>query len=138
MIDCPKVSDISILHVYGEVTLLELELIQKMITSFKKCRFRKFLLDLAQVDHIHFKAIQSLVAEAQSLRSINGDIKIVHPNKQTREILKFTGADQSLEDYSTISEAILSFLKNPGPEHAGAMNWAGEASGNPDPVVSMN
>ena len=120
MINVTKVQDISVLHLYGEVTMLELELIQKMIESFKKCRYRKFLLDLAEVDHIHFEAIRKLVREAKVLRAMKGDLKIVYANPQTLEVMKFTGADQCFEDFGNIAEAILSFLKNPDPS---ARHW---------------
>lgn len=112
MFEVSKVNDISILHLYGDLALLEVELIEKTIQSFKKCNHYKILLDMAEVDYLHFQVAQKLVREANDLRLKEGDLKLAQSNEQTREILKFTGADQSLEDYSSVSEAILSFLKD--------------------------
>lgn len=77
----------------------------------------KILLDLAQVDYIHFKAIYHLARKAVELRSFEGDLKLASLNPKTRQVLVFTGADQYLTDYATVGEAVLSFLKNPGKNY---------------------
>lgn len=111
MFNISKAHDISILHLYGEISLLEMELIQNTLQSFKKTKHNKVLLDLAEVDHIHFKVVKKLASEAMAFRQENGDLKLVSPNDNTKLILKFTGADHHLKDYATVGEAILSFLK---------------------------
>lgn len=113
MFDITKVQDISILHLHGEISLLEFEMIQRIIDSFKRHHHLKILLDLAQVDYIHFKAIYHLARKAVELRSFEGDLKLASLNSKTKQVLVFTGADQYLTDYATVGEAVLSFLKNP-------------------------
>jgi anti-anti-sigma factor len=113
MYDISKVDDISILHLYGEISLLEMELIQKLIASLKKNHHTKILIDLAKVDHVHFQAVQRWADEALVLQAAEGDLKIASPNPSTRQVLQFVGADQHLKDYASISEAILSFLRSP-------------------------
>lgn len=110
MYELSKVSDISILHLYGEVTLLEVELLQKVIDSLKRHHHNNILIDLLRVDHLHLKAINRWTQEAHELRQKNGDLKLVTQSNDTKNMMVFTGADQSLEDYSSMSEAILSFL----------------------------
>lgn len=133
MFEITKANDIAILHLYGEIAQLEMELIQKIIHSFKCHDQNKILLDLARVDHVHFEAVKKWAEEARELRNRQGDLKLIRPSPNTREILKFTGVDQHLQDYASVSEAILSFLKyseqgfTPGslknypPEMAGRM-----------------
>ena len=106
-----KVDDISVLHLFGEISFMELARIETVIESLQRCHNKKIILDFASVDHIHYRVIKNLVDQAQNLRVENGDLKIVGANDQTRQILKFTGADQYLDDYATISEGILSFLQ---------------------------
>ncbi len=109
-----KVHDISVLHLFGEISFLELDHIERVIDSLQKSHNKKIILDFAAVDHIHYRVIKNLVDQAKTLRFENGDLKIVGANEETRQIFKFTGADQHLDDYATISEGILSFLQVKG------------------------
>ncbi len=116
MFDISKVHDISILHLYGEISLLEMDFIQKVFESLKKCQHNKILIDLARVDHVHFQAVKHWASEALRLREGDGDLKVVGANVKTKQMMQFTGADQCLRDYSSIGDAILSFLRAPVPE----------------------
>ena len=111
MFDVTKANDVSILHLYGELSLLEMELLEKTIRSFKKNRHFKILLDMAGVDHVHYEVTRKLAVQAVRLKNQRGDIKLANVNENNRQVFKFTGADQYLEDYSSVSDAILSFLK---------------------------
>ena len=106
-----RVHDISVLHLFGEVSFLEVGRIEKVISSLRDTHNNKIILDMGSVDHIHYMVVKRLVENAVELRHQNGDIKVVNLNPETREVFRFTGADQYLEDYATISEGILSFLK---------------------------
>jgi anti-anti-sigma factor len=106
-----KVHDISVLHLFGEVSLMELDQIERVLNSLKKSKNHKVILDMTSVDHIHYLVVKRLVENAINLRSQNGDLKLVNINDDAKHIIRFTGADQYLEDYATISEGILSFLK---------------------------
>ncbi len=106
-----KVHDIAVLHLFGEISFMELDRIETVIQSLLRSHNTKIILDFASVDHIHYRVIKNLVDQAKNLRVENGDLKIVGANDETRQIFRFTGADQHLEDYATISECILSFLK---------------------------
>ena len=111
MIEVTKASDISILSMYGELTLMEMEILEKTIESFKKSQHYKILLNLAGVDHVHFEVTKRLVGEAYKLREQDGDLRLTGVDQDTRNVFKFTGADQHIKDYSSISDAILSFIR---------------------------
>src|SRR3989338_8451079 len=111
MFEISKANDIAILHLYGEIALLEMQKVQELIYSLKRHNNNKILIDLALVDHVHFEAVKRWALEAKTLREKNGDLKIALPNNQTRMMLKFTGADQYLKDYSSVADALLSFLR---------------------------
>lgn len=106
-----RVHDISVLHLFGEVSFLEVDQIERVIHNLREAKNHKIILDMTSVDHIHYMVVKRLIANALELRSSHGDIKIVNLNPENRAIFRFTGADQYLEDYATISEGILSFLK---------------------------
>ena len=103
---------ISILHLFGEVSFMEMDRIEKFLQSLKKTQNNKVLIDMTSVDHIHYLVIKKLVDSARHFRLDDGDIKLVSVDGEAKEVIKFTGADQMLEDYATISEAILSFLRH--------------------------
>ncbi len=117
MVEVTKVEDISILHLFGEITMLEVEMIEKIFQSLKKCNMNKIILDLARVDHLHFEAVKKWSREAVGLRLNSGDLKLVNITPKTRDVLRFAGADQCFDDFGVLSDAILSFLKNPFLEH---------------------
>lgn len=114
-----KVHDISVLHLFGEVSVLEMSLIERTLASLFNSRNNKVLIDLSEVDHVHYLIIKKLVDSVKRFRNGQGDIKLVNMNPETKDIIRFTGADQHLEDYSTISDAILSFLKLEGKSETG-------------------
>lgn len=111
MMEVSRVHDISVLHLFGEVSFLEIDQIERVLSSLKRSRNHKVILDMANVDHIHYVVAKRLVSNAIQLRAESGDLKLVSLNPDTKNIFRFTGADQHLEDYATISEGILSFLK---------------------------
>lgn len=106
-----RVHDISVLHLFGEVSLAEINHIEKVIRSLKESQYHKIILDMANVDHIHYLIAETLISQAQSLREKQGDLKIASIGAYAKEIFRFTGADQYFENYATISDAILSFLR---------------------------
>lgn len=108
-----KIHDISVLHLFGEVSLMELDQIERVLNSLKKSHSRKVLLDMSSVDHIHYQVVKRLVESAITLRAQKGDLKLASVNAEALQVIRFVGADQHLEDYATISEGILSFLKQP-------------------------
>ncbi|MBF0107486.1 MAG: STAS domain-containing protein [Deltaproteobacteria bacterium] len=109
-----KVHDISILHLFGEVSLMEMDRIETALRSFQNSNSKKILIDMASVDYVHYFVIKRLVKKASLFREDEGDIKLVSLKNEVKEMIRFTGADQFLEDYATISEAILSYLKPMG------------------------
>lgn len=110
MLEFSKVHDISILHLYGEISQMEMEMVEKALKSLKSSAHHKVLIDLAQVDYLHLKAVKLWAKKAKEFKAKDGDIKLVQANEDIRHMLKFTGADRDLQDYASASEAILSFL----------------------------
>lgn len=102
-------ADISILNPAGELDPHEGRMILQQIANLMKFERSKIVLDLGEVDHIHFRFLSELETAvlASSLRE--GGIKLANLNPYTMEILKVTGADRYLETYDSVAEAILSF-----------------------------
>jgi len=116
MFDITRANDISILHLYGELSLMEMELIEKTLHSLRKHRHMKVLIDMAGVDHVHFEVTKRLASEAQRMRREKGEIKLAGTTEANRQVFQFTGADQYMDDYSSVADALLSFLSGAGNE----------------------
>ena len=113
MVRISKLHDVSILHLYGEVSLLEMEMMEKIFASLHRHRHTKVLVDLAEVEHLHYRVFRQWIEAAEKFRSTQGDLKLANAGETATLLLKFTGADQYLADYSSLSDAILSFLGSP-------------------------
>lgn len=104
-----KIHDVSILRLFGEISFQDAFRMEKIFESLRKTRHHKVILDMGSVDHIHYRVVKKLIEEAIEFRKYYGDLKIVNLNSQTKEIFRFIGADQHLEDYDNLSEGVLSF-----------------------------
>lgn len=116
MFEVTRANDISILHLYGEISLMEMDMVEKTLNSLRKHQHLKVLIDMAGVDHLHFEVTKRLAREAQRMRDENGELKIANTNPSNRELFRFTGADQFMEDYSSVADALLSFLNAAGDD----------------------
>ncbi|EKD41447.1 MAG: hypothetical protein ACD_73C00719G0001, partial [uncultured bacterium] len=97
MFEFSKINEVAILHLFGELSSLEIDWVAHVMESFKKCKRHKFLADLAYADHVHFQAVRHWAVSTQDLASINGDVG---------RFKKFAGADQHMKDYSLVAEVM--------------------------------
>jgi len=77
----------------------------KLVNSSKT----KVVLNFQKVDHVNYKTIQTLLDRALSLRNLSGDLKCASLNHYTNDIFRFTGADQVMESYESVYDAVMSF-----------------------------
>ncbi len=104
-----KVDDISVLGPTGEIDHHEGRLVLDSIKNLLQFDWKKIVLDLGEVSHIHYRFLADLLPLAAASHSTAGGIKLANPTPYTRDILKVTGADRFFETYDTVAEAILSF-----------------------------
>lgn len=114
------VEDVSVFNPSGELTRVDgRELVEKIRHSIRS-DFSKIVIDLSQVDHIHYGVLGELwgLAEASSVRA--GGIKLANVSPYNRQILRLTGMDRRFETYDSVADAVLSFqnpLMRPGRLH---------------------
>jgi anti-anti-sigma factor len=114
------VDDISVFNPAGELNRVDgQELIQK-IRNFIQSDFSKIVIDLSQVEHIHYGVLGELwgLAEFSAIRA--GGIKLANVSHYNRQILRITGMDRRFETYDSVADAVLSFqnpLLRPGRLH---------------------
>lgn len=111
-----RVHDIVIVHLGGELTFNELPDLQSIIRSLCDGGNSKILLDMTEVEHVHYLVFRRLGEIAAILRAQGGDLKIAGLSPENREILRFTGMEASLEAPTRVSEGILGFVKPAGSQ----------------------
>lgn len=101
--------DVAVVHLSGEVSHQEVLELEKVLGKLMNSSKVKVVLNFERVDHVNYKTIHRLLERASRLRSLNGDLKFASLNNYTRNIFRFTGADQVVESYESVYDAILSF-----------------------------
>ncbi len=109
MFEISTLNDITVVDLSGELSHLEMEQIEGVLGNLMGHKKTKVILNFQRVDHVNYKTLQRLLDKAEELRALDGDLKCASMNHYTQNIFRFTGADQSMEAYESVGEAVLSF-----------------------------
>lgn len=104
-----QVDDVSILGPAGELDSYEGRLLLEKISNLIRYEWSKIVIDLKEVNHIHFRFLSDLLAVSTVSSLLSGGIKLANLNAYTREILRLAGVDHYFETYDSVAEAVLSF-----------------------------
>jgi anti-anti-sigma factor len=109
MFEMTTFDDVSVLHLSGEVSYPEMSQIAEMLGELLDSAKTKIVLNFQKVEHVNYKSIQSLLEEAFKLRRLEGDLKCASLSRYNKNIFRFTGADQLVESYDSVYDAVMSF-----------------------------
>jgi anti-sigma B factor antagonist len=88
---CREVGDIAVIDFSGRITLGEgSAMLRKTIRDLISNGRKKILLNLADVDYIDSSGIGELVGAYTSVRSADGELKLVYLTKRVRDIIQIT------------------------------------------------
>jgi len=88
---CREVGDIAVIDFSGRITLGEgSAMVRKTIRDLISNGRKKILLNLADVDYIDSSGIGELVGAYTSVRSADGELKLVYLTKRVRDIIQIT------------------------------------------------
>jgi len=88
---CREVGDIAVIDFSGRITLGEgSAMLRKTIRDLISTGRKKILLNLADVDYIDSSGIGELVGAYTSVRSADGELKLVYLTKRVRDIIQIT------------------------------------------------
>lgn len=104
-----KIDDISVLHPSGEIGSDDASLLLAHIQKLIARDLSKIVLNLGDVDHIHYRFLAELTKWARVSSTMAGGIKLANVTPYNRYILRFTGVERFFETYDSVAEAILSF-----------------------------
>ena len=106
--------DIGLFYLEGEIGLPEFHYLQHLMASLSSKGFTKFVLSFEQVEHLNYRVFHELMRLAKSLRDVSGDMRFTGINSYLYHIFLFAGADQTIDHFHNIEEAILSFHNSHG------------------------
>jgi anti-sigma B factor antagonist len=98
--------DVVVVHTPEEVgsdTAVQLE---RLLTSLERS---KVIVDLDGSETIDSGGLEALVGAQETLRALQGDLKISTSNPANRKILEITRLDQQMEVFETVIDAVKSF-----------------------------
>jgi anti-anti-sigma factor len=104
-----QIHDVAVIRLSGELTIDYLNSLERLLSWLAHSQQTKILLDMSQVDYLHYKIVYSMVENALVFRLSNGDLKFLKLSGEARDVVRFVGAHQVIEDFDSLSEALLSF-----------------------------
>jgi anti-sigma B factor antagonist len=88
---CREIGDIAIVDFSGKITLGEgSSTLRRIVRDLVNQGHRKILFDLGDVDYIDSSGIGEMVAAYTSVRSVQGELKLVRLTKRVHDILQIT------------------------------------------------
>lgn len=105
--------------VKGDVLILNINLINATMAEVPELRQiidehilygqRKMIVDLSECSHIDSTFIGALVVSLRKISSMNGEIKLVEPVSNTKELFHVTGVSKVFSLHTSVNDAIEEF-----------------------------
>jgi anti-sigma B factor antagonist len=93
----------------GELGKCELKELDTQIAELSVRGRRRIVLEFSDVTHFDYRAVPRLVARANHLRELGGDLKLCAMSPYLRTIFKAAGAHTAFEFYSQLEDAFRAF-----------------------------
>jgi anti-anti-sigma factor len=95
-----------VVHTPEEVSAENAGLLEQFLTSLERSNV---IVDLNGSETIDSGGLEALLNSQESLRALQGDLKISTSNPANRKILEITRLDQQLEVFDSVIDAVKSF-----------------------------
>lgn len=112
MLNLHTYEDISVIELHGELGPSEVERVTQTLFSLMRKHRNKMVLNFEDVEHVHYLSIQTLVETLVKLKGLQGDLKFAGMSDYTKTIFRFVGVQDFVENFDTVSEAVLAFRPN--------------------------
>ena len=105
-----RIEDVTVLDLKGRIRLTDRTRgLHKSIRSLVEKGKTRILLNLSQVTHIDASGLDELVASCVTAGNQGGEIKLLHPTEQMREVLKTANLSALFDIYNNEYDAIAGF-----------------------------
>jgi len=98
--------NVVVVHTPEELGTDTASALEKFLTSLERSNV---IVDLDGSETIDSGGLEALIGAQESLRALQGDLKISTSNAANRKILEITRLDQQMEVFETVIEAVKSF-----------------------------
>ncbi len=109
MLNLHHYEDVAVIDLQGELGLSEIERVTRTLFSLIRNRQNKLVLNFEGVEHVHYLSVRPLVDAMARLKHYKGDLKFAGMSDYTKMIFRFMGAQDFIENFDTVPEAVLAF-----------------------------
>ncbi len=106
--------DVAVIYLEGEIGLPEFHYIEGVLRSLREKGVRCFVFSFESVEHVNYKVFWEWMGLAKTLRLLSGDVRFTQISQYLYHIFLFSGADQTIDHFSQVEDAILSFHNTHG------------------------
>ena len=105
-----RIEDVTVLDLKGRIRLTDRTRgLHESIRSLVEKGKTRILLNLSQVTHIDASGLDELVASCVTAGNQGGEIKLLHPTEQMREVIKTANLSALFDIYNNEYDAIAGF-----------------------------
>jgi len=105
-----RIEDVTVLDLRGRIRITgRARGLHNSIRSLVEEGKTRILLNLSQVTHIDSSGLDELVASCVTARNQGGEIKLLHPTEQMREVIKTANLSALFDIYNNEYDAIAGF-----------------------------
>ncbi|NJP05748.1 MAG: STAS domain-containing protein [Chloroflexaceae bacterium] len=100
---------ICLIRLYGRIDHTLAEQLRQDMNTFMEQGQRWFILDLSQVTFLESMGLTVLITGIKSARVIGGDLVVIQPTPNVRNLLHITALDYLIREYPTVQAAIAAY-----------------------------
>jgi anti-sigma B factor antagonist len=107
-----RIDDVTVLDLKGRIRITGRTTgLHKSIRSLVEMGKTQILLNLSQVTHMDLSGLEELVASCVTAGNQGGEIKLLHPTEQMREVITTANLSALFDIYNNEHDAIASFKR---------------------------
>jgi anti-anti-sigma factor len=111
-IETREVGSVVVLDLIGESSIMDGTIVQATVRALTDAGKRRFIFNLAKLQHLDSFGLGQLVATYIGLRrDYDGDLRLACPVPSVKNLLHYTRLDTVLEVFATEDEAVQSLNK---------------------------
>lgn len=116
MFEVQQFNNVSVVGVDGELSRRNAHVLDEVLTSLSRCERHNVVLNLSSLEHLDYRLVRRIAERIIEFQCDGGDLKMAAANGYIRSIMRAMGLEE--EVYTTVEEALLSFVGEGAPEGA--------------------
>jgi anti-sigma B factor antagonist len=108
-INTRQVSSVTIVDINGQIVLEECVLLRNLFSNLLAAGHNKILLNLAGTSRVDTAGLAYLISGLVSARKQQGELKLLSPAKNVREVIRLTKLDTVFDIIDDEAAAVMSF-----------------------------